>query len=782
MKKHLRHLALLLAVLMLFTVLPTGVCAREESPLSIEGIRSSYRDNTTYFEVDFKNISGKPVSDIYPIPLAYDADLNYAGLVNTIQRHKGTLKPGETVTLKYSCSGKVFALGYDFLFYTDASGNTASVLLECILVPANASVPSEEEEGATFSGTTFSAGIYHSVFIWPDGTVGTVGFTSKGRCDVEDWSDIIAVSAASHTVGLRADGTVVAVGPDSHGQCDVERWEDITAVATGNEHTVGLRADGTVVATGRNEQNRCDVSDWKDITAIAAGARNTYGIKANGTVVAAGSNARGQRNIGSWSNITAISAGYDHVVGLKDDGTVIAVGSNDAGQCDVKEWTDIVAISANYMYTLGLKKDGTVLSTNEEEIPTSSWQDIIAISAGQIHAIGQQSDGTLVATGDNGHGRCNVEDTPVAIATGNKGPRTIAGDVVQVEVSEDTVVVLRTDGTVRAIGDNSDGQCNVEDWQNIVKIWAREGVTFGRTKDGRILSTSERYSGLTDIADLNLSPYDYDPRVGIKYDGTVVPMGIDETDPENKQFLEDISEWENITKAYAGGACILGLCEDGSVKITGWKACQDNKPKDLGWKNIKDFCFEMYTFTTYAVAETGEVYCWKPDSTTYSKPVWKNVSKLVSGDFGYVYGLTESGKVFYGTPMEEDYLEDFDQIVDLRAHSSWAMGLKEDGTVVFWDDYEQKAVTGAPYWEDIRCIKNHGQFCAGLKADGTLLYSSGMSVNGKTNVITSDSKVVDFWPIMACDVVYLTEEGRFFCADNTFSAKETLSLTADVKH
>ena len=64
---------------------------------------------------------------------------------------------------------------------------------------------------------------------------------------------------ASHTVGLKSDGTVVAVGLNNYGQCDVEGWTDIVAVSAGARHTVGLKSDGTVVAVGYKFSGQCDV-------------------------------------------------------------------------------------------------------------------------------------------------------------------------------------------------------------------------------------------------------------------------------------------------------------------------------------------------------------------------------------------------------------------------------------------------------------------------------------------------------------------------------------------
>ena len=86
------------------------------------------------------------------------------------------------------------------------------------------------------------------------------------QCDVDSWSDIVAVAAGEvHTVGLRSDGTVVVAGDNVWGECNVDGWTDIVAVAAGWGHTVGLRSDGTVVATGWNDAGQCDVSDWKNI-------------------------------------------------------------------------------------------------------------------------------------------------------------------------------------------------------------------------------------------------------------------------------------------------------------------------------------------------------------------------------------------------------------------------------------------------------------------------------------------------------------------------------------
>ena len=255
-----------------------------------------------------------------------------------------------------------------------------------------------------------------------------------------------------HTVGLCNDGTVVAAEWNDEGQCDVNSWTDIVAVAAGYTHTVGLHSDGTVVATGDNELGQCSVDSWTNILAVAAEFWHTVGLRSDGTVIATGWNDEGQCDVNSWTDIVAVAAGQHHTVGLRSDGTVVATGLNDAGQCDVNSWTDIVAVAAGAYHTVGLRSDGTVVATGWNDYDVDSWTDIVAVAAGDYHAVGLRSDGTVVAAGDNEYGQCNV------------GSWT---DIVAVAAGWGHTVGLRSDGTVVAAGRNDLGQCDVSNWKNI---------------------------------------------------------------------------------------------------------------------------------------------------------------------------------------------------------------------------------------------------------------------------------------------------------------------------
>ena len=148
----------------------------------------------------------------------------------------------------------------------------------------------------------------------------------------KDWKNIVSVvESGCNVFGLREDGTVVAAGDNSEGTCDVENWTDIVAIS-GVYNTIGLKEDGTVVAAGLNRFGQCDVEDWTDIISIATGANHTVGLKRDGTVVATGVNSHGQCNVEDWTDIVAIDASFYFTIGLKSDGTLVLAGDCSHGK------------------------------------------------------------------------------------------------------------------------------------------------------------------------------------------------------------------------------------------------------------------------------------------------------------------------------------------------------------------------------------------------------------------------------------------------------------------
>lgn len=282
---------------------------------------------------------------------------------------------------------------------------TALCLLAGTPTVVSAKVPSPVRPVAVDGGRK------HSVILYNDGTVVTLGDDSKGQRSTSGWRNIVAISTFyDHTLGLKADGTVVAAGENGEGQCNVEHWTDIVSIAAGTRHSVGVRRDGTVVAVGANEAGQCDVSGWRDVVQVAANGTSTFGLTTDGKVLVAGSFYN--RNLSRWDDIVCLSVSNNNVIGAHSDGTVSALGANDKGQLEkLEKWEDTIQVCAGSGFTAGLRATGGVWvhgCDEHNEHAAMAFTDCIAIGTGMEHILGIKADGTLYAKGTNDCGQCDV--------------------------------------------------------------------------------------------------------------------------------------------------------------------------------------------------------------------------------------------------------------------------------------------------------------------------------------------------------------------------------------
>ena len=279
---------------------------------------------------------------------------------------------------------------------------------------------------------------------------------------------------------------------------------------------------------------------------LAAEGTHTLGLKTDGTVIATGTNTADVYDVQEWTDIIDIAAGGDHSVALKADGTVVAVGADNQRQCQVEEWTDIVDIIAKDDRTIGLKADGTIVETgymgyelrglytdNGSRVNRAVWNNLVAIATGSQSVIGLKSDGTVVAVGDNEDGQCDVETWT---------------DIVAIATGYSHTVGLKSDGTVVAAGSNRHyGECDVGDWTDIVAVATGHFHTVGLKSDGTVVATGSNAEGQceveqwTDIVAIAAGSY---YTLGLKSDGTVVAAG------DNFCGQCDVEDWTQISTAY----------------------------------------------------------------------------------------------------------------------------------------------------------------------------------------------------------------------------------------
>lgn len=185
----------------------------------------------------------------------------------------------------------------------------------------------------------------------------------------------------------------------------------------------------------------------------------------------------------------------------------------------------------------------------------------VEVSAGENSFAVLSADGTVIAAGDNNFGQCDVEDW---------------SDIVSIDVGDYHTVGLKADGTVVAVGKNSEKQCDVGEWKDIIAISAGYGYTVGLKKDGTVVATNfTQANGKGDVGDwkdiVAISAGEQHT-VGLRADGTVVATGA------QSEGRCDVGAWTDVVSISAGGSLTVGLTADGTVLTTNGTACN--------WKDV----------------------------------------------------------------------------------------------------------------------------------------------------------------------------------------------------
>ncbi len=102
------------------------------------------------------------------------------------------------------------------------------------------------------------------------------------------------------------------------------------------------------------------------------------------------------------------------------------------------------------------------------------------MAAGWRRTVGLLADGTVLAAGRNSEGQCGVQSWREMVALS-------CGDWHSVGV--------RADGSALAAGNNRRGQCSVDDWRDLIAVAAGYMHTVALRRDGRVLAAGDRTTG-----------------------------------------------------------------------------------------------------------------------------------------------------------------------------------------------------------------------------------------------------------------------------------------------
>ena len=339
------------------------------------------------------------------------------------------------------------------------------------------------------------------------------------------------------------------------------------------------------------------------------------------------------------------------------------------------------------------------------------------IAGGDKHLLSLRDDGTVLAAGNNSLGQCAVQDWK---------------DVAAVYASDYISAGLRTDGTVLLAGRDTLEQA-VSSWQGVTMLAIGDNHILGLTQEGRVLSAGTNSEGCCETGDWEdiQSVFAYNnASFGITAEGKVKVAGrlhAELTDEEERAVKERIASWSKIRQVAVYMGDIYGITEDGSVRCEG-RAAEGYEKDAEAWKNIQSlqvgdgFVVGLKTDGTLVALDGGgnnqkaEVECWNDvaaiSSTLYNLAALRRDGSIL---------VTEPTGCGNSTLKEILSLTDAVQAVWLD--NSLAV-LCADGTVRYTgyvQYHDSKSVAGLEDWRNIIRIAANGSFAAGLRADGTVI-------------------------------------------------------------
>ena len=544
--------------------------------------------------------------------------------------------------------------------------------------------------------------------------------------DIPEGRSIVA--AGTHTIALKSDGTVLSTGwsgrPVYMTTRDIVHFSSLTNV----EKIVGSGSNIAILHTNGDVSTSYDTNDinrFQGVKDIAIGSSHLIALKNDGSVISAGYDSYGETGVSSWRNIAAVYTGRNWSVGLRNDGTVVATGRNDNGQCDVSSWEDVVSIVTGYDYTLGITSTGRILGkgsslwTGSSAVTLSDFRGCTQLAGGDRHLVGLKADGTVIAKGSNTNGQCDVYGWT---------------NIVMISASDYMTVGLQSDGTIVYTGRHYYAQFD----PNMMAVnpteilatgsyiaWINADKSIGITGDGYYFDL-RYFPELNTVRNVSAVAAGNNFSAALISDGNVVVWG------DNSAGQWVANDWSSIVAIAAGANFLVGLQSDGTVITT---STETHTPIDVSsWSDIieitagRDFAVGLKNDGT--VVATGN-----NANNQLNVRDWNNIIAIAAGR-AFTVGLRADGTcvaVGSNSSKECDVYE-WTDIVRIDASEYITVGVRENGSVLITGStgYGNNKIE-VSVWSNIIDVAVGSDHVIGLKSDGTLV-SSGANAFGQTDV------------------------------------------------
>ena len=516
-----------------------------------------------------------------------------------------------------------------------------------------------------------------TVLATPDDTI------SNGSEGVANFRDVIDIGCGiSHVVGLKSDGTAVACGSNSFGQCNVQDWNNIKCIYAENTHTIALCHDGSLLFCGYNMNGALNLDGMHHVKQLYCGAFHTFIVTDDNQVYRTDKNSETPVPINIRGNdIAQVSFGTDSCAILKSSGTVLPFGIMASERDDVPGWKNVLHINCLGNGAVGIFPDGAYRAgingtsiLNAEGLVYTLENDILVIFV--------QKNGKVTIYDSRKDQEATEEDKrfilfkviPSPPFQSDKSKHSANGENKDAPTHKTGIawehyqkygylkkrvsggfghtVAIMAEGTAKACGVDLDGQCQVDDWNNLREITCGNTSTFGLRNDGKWYYTGKLM-----------------PNEGSECEGT------------------PLSEWPeklaSISACCGTGDHVLGLTEDGHVLAYG--------NNDVGQCSVDDWhdIVEIKALfgLSLGVTRDGQVVCCGNQHIIDAVSQWSDIEHVYGFGVEFVVGLRTDGRVL--TASNRVRLEtmfdtsQWEDVIYVSCAIDYIAGIRGDGHVYF---------------------------------------------------------------------------------------------------
>ncbi len=264
------------------------------------------------------------------------------------------------------------------------------------------------------------------------------------------------------------------------------------------------------------------------------------------------------------------------------------------------------------------------------------------------------------------------------------------------------------------------------EWFDIIQVAAGGFYTVGLKADGTVVAVGLNENGQCNVnnwTDITQISVGWANTVGLRSDGTVVAVG------HNWYGQCNVSGWADIVQVAAGDGYTFGLKSDGTLVSVG--------NNDWGQRNVDSWTdiiqVSVLQCHTVGLKANGTVVAvGYNDHGECDVGGWTGITQVAAG-WGYTLGLRSDhivaavGDNTWGQCNVGDWVD----IIQVVAGGGSTVGVKSDGTAVavglevpedpeagIIDDYGQCDVGS---WTDIVQVSAGGYHTVGLRSDGTVV-------------------------------------------------------------